>query len=102
MLLSFNNVSKDTNANVQNSNKGVSEDIIKLPREAAGVNIQINAAILADLLPKVEYVPIHIVIDIKKCIMGEHILAAHSSCPNMLVEKAIIQAIMGGLVKYPI
>ena len=99
MLLSFNNVSKDTNANVQNSNKGVSEDIIKLPREAAGVNIQINAEILADLLPKVEYVPIHIVIDIKKCIMGEQILTAHSSCPNMLVEEAIIQAIIGGFVK---
>ena len=79
----FKSISEITNANVQNSNKGVSEDIIKLPREAAGVKIQINAAILADLLPKVEYVPIHIVIDIKKCIMGEHILAAHSSCPNM-------------------
>jgi hypothetical protein len=99
MLLSFNSVSTVTNANVQNSNKGVSEDIIKLPREAAGVKIQIKEAILADLLPKIEYVPIHIVIDIKKCIMGEHILTAHSSCPNIFVEKAIIQAIIGGLVK---
>ena len=49
----LNNLNIKNIQNDQNNNKGVSVDIIKLPRDAAGVKIQINAAILPAFAPKV-------------------------------------------------
>jgi len=43
---------RNNKLNDQNNIKGVSVDIIKLPNEAAGVNIHIKAATLPALNPK--------------------------------------------------
>ena len=95
----LNNLNMSNSANDQNNNKGVSEDIIKLPKAATGVKIHIKAAIFPDLNPKIDCDVIHNNIDIKKWKIGEHRRTAHSSFPNKLVERPITQAIIGGLVK---
>ena len=77
----------------------MSVDIIKLPSEAAGVNIQIKAVILPVLELKAICPHFHKIIEVRKWKIGEQSLTAHSALPNMLVEKAIDQDIRGGFVK---
>ena len=49
---SLNVLKINNKANDQNNNKGVSVEMIKLPNEAAGVNIHNKAAIRPALYPK--------------------------------------------------
>ena len=93
-ILKINNKDND-----QNNNKGVSVEIIKLPNEAAGVNIHNKAAIRPAFNPKANWVIAHKIIEIKKWIIGENSLTAHSSFPNIFVDNAITHAINGGFVK---
>ena len=97
--LSLNEISKKYRDNAQNNNKGVSVEIINPPKEAAGINIQIKAAIFPDFDPNTQLAVIHKIKEINKCIIGEHTLTAHSSFPKILVENAIIHEIKGGFVK---
>ena len=50
--LSLNVLKINNKANDQNNNKGVSVEIIKLPNEAAGINIHNKAAIRPAFNPK--------------------------------------------------
>ena len=77
----------------------MSVDIIKLPNEAAGVNIHIKAAILPVLKPKASWPHFHKTIDVRKWKIGEESLTAHSSLPNILVVSAMVHAMRGGFVK---
>ena len=95
----LNVINKNNKDKEQNNNNGVSVEIINPPKEAAGVKIQIIAATFPELDPKANLAVTHKTIEINKCIIGEKSLTAHSSFPKMLVEKLIIQAIKGGLVK---
>ena len=52
MLWFLNNLNIKNIQNYQNNNRGVSVDMTKLPRDAAGVKIHINAAILPAFAPK--------------------------------------------------
>ena len=90
---------RNNKLNAQKKINGVSVDIIKLPNEAAGVNIQIKAAILPALELKAICPHFHKTIEVRKWKIGAQSLIAHSALPNMLVEKAIDQAIRGGFVK---
>ena len=77
----------------------MSVDIIKLPNEAAGVNIHIKAAILPVLKLKATWPHFHKTMDVRKWKIGEESLTAHSSFPNMLVVIAMVHAMRGGFVK---
>ena len=89
-----NNKDKD-----QNNNSGVSVEIIKLPNDAAGVNIQIKAAIFPEFRPNANLAVDHKTNEINRCVIGEKSLTAHSSFPKIKVENPINHAINGGLVK---
>ena len=95
----FNEINKNNKDKDQNNNSGVSVEIINPPNEAAGVNIQIKAAILPEFDPNTYFAVPHKTSEINKCVMGEKSLTAHSSFPKIRVEKAIIHAINGGFVK---
>ena len=99
--LFLNDIKRNNKDNDQNNNSGVSVEIINPPKEAAGVNIQIKAASLPEFDPKANLAVVHKTIEINRCINGEKSLTAHSSFPKINVENAIIHAINGGLVKYP-
>ena len=83
----------------QNNNSGVSVESINPPREAAGVNIQIKAAIFPEFAPNAYFAVPHKTKEINKCVMGAKSLTAHSSFPKIKVDNEIIHAINCGLVK---
>ena len=90
---------KANKLNDQNNNKGVSVDIIKLPRAVKGNVIQINAATFPELFPQIMKHVFHRINEISKWIIGEKNLIANSSLPRKYVENEISQAIKGGFVK---
>ena len=92
-------ISKKNRDKDQNNNNGVSVEIINPPKEAAGVNIQIIAATFPEFDPNVNLAIVHKTKEIRRCIIGENSLTAHSSFPKTKVENEIIHAINGGLVK---
>ena len=96
---SLNETNKNNRDKDQNNNNGVSVEIINPPKEAAGVNIQIKAATFPEFDPNASFAVPHKTNEIKKCVIGEKSLTAHSSFPKIRVENAIIHAINGGLVK---
>ena len=61
-----NNLNMNKMLNDQNNSKGVSVDIIKLPKDAAGVKIHIKAANFPDLAPKANWEVAHKINEIKK------------------------------------
>ena len=83
----------------QKNNSGVSVEIINPPKEAAGVNIQIKAAIFPEFVSNANFAVTHKTKEINRCVIGEKSLTAHSSFPQIKVENEIIHAIKGGLVK---
>ena len=95
----LNRINKKYKAKDQNNNSGVSVEIINPPKEAAGVNIQIIAATFPEFGPNVNLAVVHKTKEIRRCIIGENSLTAHSSFPKTKVENEIIHAINGGLVK---
>ena len=95
-LIDINKKNKDKD---QNNKSGVSVEIINPPNEAAGVNIQIKAAIFPEFAPNAYFAVPHKTKEINKCVMGAEILTAHSSFPKIKVENPISHAINGGLVK---
>ena len=95
----LNDINKKNKDKDQNNKSGVSVEIIKPPKDAAGVNIQIKAATFPEFDPNANFAVPHKTIDINKCVMGEKSLTAHSSFPKIRVENAIIHAMNGGLVK---
>ena len=95
-LIDINKKNKDKD---QNNKSGVSVEIINPPNEAAGVNIQIKAAIFPEFGPNANFAVPHKTNEINKCVMGEKSLTAHSSFPKIKVENPINHAINGGLVK---
>ena len=95
----FNEINKNNKDKDQNNNSGVSVEIIKLPKDAAGVNIQIKAAIFPEFRPNANFAVPHNTKDINKWVMGEKSLTAHSSFPKIKVDNPINHAIIGGLVK---
>ena len=95
----LNEISKKNKDKDQNNKSGVSVEIINPPNEAAGVNIQIKAAIFPEFGPNAIFAVPHKTKEINKCIIGEKRLTAHSSFPKIKVENEIIHAINGGLVK---
>ena len=95
-LIDINKKNKDRD---QNNKSGVSVEIINPPNEAAGVNIQIKAAIFPEFAPNAYFAVPHKTKDINKCVMGAKSLTAHSSFPKIKVENPISHAINGGLVK---
>ena len=96
---SLNDFNKKNRDKDQNNNSGVSVEIINPPKEAAGVNIQIKAAIFPEFAPNVYLAIPHKTKEINKCAMGEKSLTAHASFPKIKVENPISHAINGGLVK---
>ena len=64
-----NNLNMKKMLNDQNNSKGVSVDIIKLPRDAAGVKIHIKAANFPALAPKATWEVAHKINDIQKMII---------------------------------
>ena len=95
----LNEIIKKNKDKDQKNNNGVSVEIINPPNEAAGVNIQIKAAIFPEFDPNANFAVPHKTNEINKCIMGAKSLTAHSSFPKTRVENAIIHAINGGFVK---
>ena len=95
----LNEIIKKNKDKDQKNNNGVSVEIINPPNEAAGVNIQIKAAAFPEFDPNANFAVPHKTKEIKKCIMGEKSLTAHSSFPKIKVENPINHAINGGLVK---
>tara|TARA_B100000900_G_scaffold378539_1_gene362774 strand:+ start:549 stop:932 length:384 start_codon:yes stop_codon:yes gene_type:complete len=95
----LNDINKKNKDKVQKNNSGVSVEIINPPTEAAGVNIQIRAAIFPGFDPNVNFAVAHKIQEINRCIIGENNLTAHSAFPKRKVENEIIHAIKGGLVK---
>ena len=95
----LNDINKKYKHKDQNNNSGVSVEITNPPNEAAGVNIQIIAAIFPELDPNVNFAIDHKIREINMCIIGEKSLTAHSSFPKIKVENPINHAINGGLVK---
>ena len=95
----LNDINKKNKDKDQNNNNGVSVEIINPPKEAAGVNIHIKAAALPEFDPNAYLAVAHKTKEIKRCIIGENNLTAHSSFPKIKVENAISHAINGGLVK---
>ena len=83
----------------QKNNSGVSVEIINPPNEAAGVNIQIKAAIFPEFAPNAYFAVPHKTKEINKCVMGAKSLTAHSSFPKIKVDNPISHAINGGFVK---
>jgi len=65
-LLFLNILKRNNKLNAQNKIKGVSVDIIKLPSEAAGVNIQIKAVILPALELKAICPHFHKIMEVRK------------------------------------
>ena len=65
----LNEINKNNKDKDQNNNSGVSVEIINPPNEAAGVNIQIKAAIFPEFSKCIFAVP-HKTKEINKCIMG--------------------------------
>ena len=96
---SLNDFNKKNRDKDQNNNSGVSVEIINPPSEAAGVNIQIKAAIFPEFAPNANFAICHKTKEINKCVMGAKSLTAHSSFPKIKVENPISHAINGGLVK---
>ena len=96
---SLNEINKNNKDKDQNNNNGVSVEIINPPNEAAGVNIQIKAAIFPEFAPNAYFTVPHKTKEINKCVIGAKSLTAHSSFPKIRVEKPISHAINGGLVK---
>ena len=95
----LNEINKKNKDKDQNNNSGVSVEIIKPPKEAAGKNIQIKAATFPALDPNENLAVPHKIKEINRCIKGEKSLTAHSSFPKIKVDNEIIHAINGGLVK---
>ena len=95
----LNEINKNNKDKDQNNNSGVSVEIINPPNEAAGVNIQIKAAIFPEFAPNAYLAVPHKTKEINKCVMGAKSLTAHSSLPKIKVEIPISHAINGGLVK---
>ena len=95
----LNEIIKKNKDNDQKNNNGVSVEIMNPPNEAAGVNIQIKAAIFPEFSPNAYFVVPHKTKEINKCVMGAKSLTAHSSFPKIKVENPISHAINGGLVK---
>ena len=95
----LNEINKNNKDKDQNNNSGVSVEIINPPNEAAGVNIQIKAAIFPEFAPNANFAICHKTKEINKCVMGANNLTAHSSLPKIKVENPISHAINGGLVK---
>ena len=95
----LNEINKNNKDKDQNNNSGVSVEITNPPNEAAGVNIQIKAAIFPEFAPNAYFVVPHKTKQINKCVMGAKSLTAHSSFPKINVENPISHAINGGLVK---
>ena len=95
----FIDINKKNKDKDQNNKSGVSVEIINPPKDAAGVNIQIKAAIFPEFDPNANFAVPHKTNDINRCVMGEKSLTAHSSFPKIRVENAIIHAINGGFVK---
>ena len=96
---SLNEINKNNKDKDQNNNSGVSVEIINPPNEAAGVNIQIKAAIFPEFVLNAYFAVPHKTKEINKCVMGAKTLTAHSSFPKIKVESPISHAINGGLVK---
>ena len=92
-------INKNNKEKDQNNNSGLSVEIINPPNEAAGVNIQIKAAIFPEFAPNAYFAVPHKTKEIIKCVTGAEILTAHSSFPKIKVENPISHAINGGLVK---
>ena len=95
----LNEINKNNKDKDQNNNSGVSVEIINPPNEAAGVNIQIKAAILPEFVLNAYFAVPHKTKEINKCAKGAKSLTAHSSFPKIKVENPISHAINGGLVK---
>ena len=95
----LNEINKNNKDKDQNNNSGVSVEIMNPPKEAAGVNIQIKAAIFPEFAPNACFAVVHKTKEINKCVMGAKSLTAHSSLPKIKVEIPISHAINGGLVK---
>ena len=95
-LIDINKKNKDKD---QNNKSGVSVEIINPPKEAAGVNIHIKAAIFPEFDPNANLAVPHKTKEINKCVMGAKSLTAHSSFPKIKVENPINHAISGGFVK---
>ena len=66
----------------QKSKSGVSVEIIKLPKLETGNVIQIKAVKLPDFPPNNRFEQFQSIIAIKKWIIGESTLIAHSSLPK--------------------
>ena len=79
----FNDISKKNKDKDQNNNNGVSVETINPPKEAAGVNIQIKAAIFPEYDPNTNLAVAHKIKEINRCVMGENSLIAHSSFPKI-------------------
>ena len=96
---SLTDINKKNRDRDQNNNSGVSVEIINPPKDAAGVNIQVKAAIFPVFGPNANFAVPHKTNEINKCVMGAKSLIAHSSFPKIKVENPINHAINGGLVK---
>ena len=94
----LNEINKNNKDKDQNNNSGVSVEIINPPNEAAGVNIQIKAAIFPEFAPNAYFAVPHKTKEINKCVMGAKSLTTHSSFPKIKVENPISHATNGGLV----
>ena len=79
----LNDINKKNKDKDQNNNNGVSVEIINPPNEAAGVNIQIKAAIFPEFAPNAYFAVPHKTNEINKCVMGAKSLTAHSSFPKI-------------------
>ena len=79
----LNDINKKNNDKDQNNNSGVSVEIINPPNEAAGVDIQIKAAIFPKFGPNANFAVPHKTKEINKCVIGEKSLTAHSSLPKI-------------------
>ena len=95
----LNDINKKNKDKLQKNNNGVSVEIINPPKEAAGVNIQIRAAIFPEFDPNANLAVAHKTQEINRCVIGENNLTAHSAFPKRKVVNEIIHAINGGLVK---
>ena len=79
----LNEINKKNKDKDQNNNSGVSVEIINPPKDAAGVNIHIKAATFPEFDPNANFAVAHKTMEIKKCVMGEKSLTAHSSFPKI-------------------
>ena len=79
----LNEINKNNKDIDQNNKSGVSVEIINPPNEAAGVNIQIKAAIFPEFAPNAYFAVPHKTKEINKCVIGAKSLTAHSSFPKI-------------------